>query len=288
MKVSQCWLAGFETLLISAVSAIAVQATEEEPVPEDTCVLELQLPTGATVSVDGEDFGNRWQVTWDGLKKGQLYARRLKVRLADGSRIERQVVLRGGWQVQLPLLPPDKSAASLELLFGAPKSRATLGPDGRKVAYTWDREVIIQDLTSGRHLQRFGGSQVSMNSVAFSPDGRTLASGGGGEDRTAVLWDTVTGRQLQTLWGHSSGVDALAVSADGQKLLTGSSDDTAVLWDVSSGQQLQTFRGHSSSVRTVAFSGDGRRLPAPTTIRQSFGTLPAAIHSRRSRATSRV
>ena len=97
-----------------------------------------------------------------------------------------------------------------------------------------------------------------VNSVAFSPDGRTLASGDW--ENTVVLWEVVTGRFIQTLEGHSSTVFSITFSPDGRTLASGSTDDTIVLWDVAAGKRTRTLEGHSSGVVSIAFSPDGRTL----------------------------
>ncbi|MBP5976887.1 ribosome assembly protein 4, partial [Brasilonema sp. CT11] len=102
------------------------------------------------------------------------------------------------------------------------------------------------------------GHSSSVNSVAFSPDGKTLASGS--SDNSIKLWDVATGKQLKTLEGHSSSVKSVAFSADGKTLASGSSDNSIKLWDVTTGKQLKTINGHSSSVNSVAFSADGKTL----------------------------
>jgi WD40 repeat protein len=65
--------------------------------------------------------------------------------------------------------------------------------------------------------------------VAFSPDGRLLATVG--RDTTARVWDSATGQQLRTLTGHDAEVEGVAFSPDGRLLATASDDRTARVWD---------------------------------------------------------
>ncbi|KAK3359697.1 beta transducin-like protein HET-E2C [Lasiosphaeria hispida] len=107
-------------------------------------------------------------------------------------------------------------------------------------------------------LQTLEGHSSWVRSVAFSPDGRRLASGS--DDNAIKIWDTASGRCLETLEGHSSWVWSVAFSPDGRRLASGSDDKAIKIWDMASGRCLETLEGHSSSVLSVAFSPDGRRL----------------------------
>jgi len=102
------------------------------------------------------------------------------------------------------------------------------------------------------------GHTTGVLSLAYSPDGRTVAAGGW--DNNIKLWVVASGRELRTLRGHSDWVNSVTFSPDGRTLVSGSNDKTLKLWDVASGRELRTLRGHSNWVNSLAFSPDGRTL----------------------------
>lgn len=106
------------------------------------------------------------------------------------------------------------------------------------------------------------GHAGSVESVAFSPDGRWALSGS--EDHTLRLWEVATGREVRTFAGHIGGVGAVAFSPDGKWILSGGTDGTLKLWDVATGRERRSFAGrttgtgHAGAVWSVAFSPDGQ------------------------------
>jgi len=120
-------------------------------------------------------------------------------------------------------------------------------------------QPAIQYEDRARRLVRtFRGHTESVNSVAFTPDGGTLASASA--DRTLKLWEVATGRQLRTLTGHTSYVNSVAFAPDGRTLASASWDNTLKLWDAVSGRELRTLNPYMQLQESVAFSPDGRML----------------------------
>jgi WD40 repeat protein len=103
------------------------------------------------------------------------------------------------------------------------------------------------------------GHSGSVQSIAFSPDIQTVASGSA--DNTIKLWDVKTGKELQTLEGHSDSVWSVAFSPDSQTVASGSDAKTIKLWDAKTGKELQTLEGHSGSVASVV--GQSSYKPNP-------------------------
>ena len=95
-------------------------------------------------------------------------------------------------------------------------------------------------------------------SVAFSPDGKTLASGSW--DKTVRLWDVETEQLLHILTGHTNDVTSVTFSPNGQTLASGSWDGTIRLWQPHTGGYKKTLIDHNGGIGTIAFSPDGKML----------------------------
>jgi WD40 repeat protein len=121
----------------------------------------------------------------------------------------------------------------------------------------YDRTVKLwQD---GRLRSVLTGPADAVNTVRFSPDGRTLLAAGA--DHRVHRWDiSGTPVKLPDLAGHADAVNALAISQDGSTIATAGTDRTIVLWDARTGASLGTLLGHSDTVEALAFSPDGSRL----------------------------
>ena len=184
---------------------------------------------------------------------------------------------------------------------GAPLGSSAVSPDGKLIAVTGGYKkqepvVELRNAVTGQIVASLTGHASYATSVAFSPDGATLATGS--EDRLIKLWDVSAGRERLTMKGHANAVRTVSFSHDGVRLVSNGFDDRARVWDVKSGTQLLEFesyapakfspdgrliatgganhfvklldaftgreilslRGHSGDLRAIAFSPDGRRL----------------------------
>ena len=114
---------------------------------------------------------------------------------------------------------------------------------------------------TGEKVRAFRGSQMIICSIAFAPDGQTVATGC--FDNTAILWDVRTGTKILTFGspnGDTSIVD-VAFSRDGRQLVaTNGRNGQAILWNVTTGERIRTLAGHAKEIVSLAFSPDGGRL----------------------------
>jgi WD40 repeat protein len=118
--------------------------------------------------------------------------------------------------------------------------RLAVSPDGKFLACSHgDQAIVLWDLAKGeqvwrsKHPARDRGPRTSLSfacPVAFSPDGRRLATGG--DDQSVRLWDVATGKETLKFAGHEDTIQALAFSADGKRLASASSDTSVLIWKV--------------------------------------------------------
>ena len=113
-------------------------------------------------------------------------------------------------------------------------------------------------MTTGEDVRTLEGHTSWMTSVAFNPDGLTLASAG--MEDGIRLWDAAAGTLVHTLEGYAAGISSAAYSPDGLALLTGNWDGAIQVWDTITAGQVRTLQGHTENVTSVAFSPDGLTL----------------------------
>ena len=159
------------------------------------------------------------------------------------------------------------------ILAGYPSEQTMNGPhssafavtrDSRLAAYSMTAcRIRLIDLRDGKELRTItsqGESANNISALAFSPDGKILASGTGFSASPIRLWDVATGKEIGRLEGHGSWVSSLMFWPDGKKLASSSGDQTIRIWDVASRKCLDVLRGHRQEVWRLALLPDGKTL----------------------------
>jgi WD40 repeat protein len=136
-------------------------------------------------------------------------------------------------------------------------------PDGKQLAggggdAVWIYDAVLPGHAKGRTTSLSGGHAQGVTGVAFSRDGRRLASAS--LDGTVKIWDVLADKELLTLKGHLAAVTCVDFSPDGRYVVSASEDGTARVWDVWTAQGIPPFPNLPAPQQDVAFSPDGKRL----------------------------
>src|SRR5271157_1963878 len=139
---------------------------------------------------------------------------------------------------------------------------------GRLASSVLAAQPLAEKPPAPEPLRTFTGHGEAVQSVAFSADGKSLASGS--LDKTAKVWDVATGQERATFRGRAEadvaannrrlGMDSVAFTPDNKILVAGSLDGTVRVWDVATKRELRTLRGHSSGVLAISIAPDGKTL----------------------------
>ncbi|HEV3256611.1 MAG TPA: serine/threonine-protein kinase, partial [Gemmataceae bacterium] len=150
-----------------------------------------------------------------------------------------------------------------------PVTKVAFSPDGKRLVsgslalnsrnQLLGGELKVWNVATGRLVHDLAGHGHSgVLSVAYSPDGKYLASGS--TALAAKVWDAANGQELFRLEGHANQINGLSFSPDSGRLATASADQTVKVWDLNTRRAIFTGRGHMLEVNSVAWIPDGKRL----------------------------
>ena len=148
-------------------------------------------------------------------------------------------------------------------IYSPGMTNLTFSPDGNTlVSANSEGTLYLWDVNKRVIKAEFIGHTDNIQSIVFSPDGKTIASSAGWNDKTVRIWDVESREVISILIDGTEEISSLAFSPDGKTLATGAEwkDSLIKLWDVTTGKLKTTFIGHTGDIKDLAFSPDGKYL----------------------------
>jgi WD40 repeat protein len=173
--------------------------------------------------------------------------------LATGSQDGQVILSKTRTGEQLQTIQQDGIIEALDFSTdGSKLGVASSGSQGRDgLAKVWS----VPDGTELYDLSKHSGA---VNDIAFSPDGKLIATAG--EDGVIKFWDAAQGVYKSPIYNNGTAIYALDFSPDSSLLVSGGAGNDAVLWNVETGGLVRTLRGHEGAIYSVAFNPAGDRI----------------------------
>jgi RNA polymerase sigma factor (sigma-70 family) len=135
-------------------------------------------------------------------------------------------------------------------------------PDGQTMAVVpYSREAVsLWDTETGKEKFKLQGDPAYASGLAFSPDGKTLATNCWAAEGTLSLWDAETGKPIRRFQAPARAISHLQFAPDGRTLLSSGDGPHVHLWDTVTGKELLVTEAHEGTINSLAFTPDGERL----------------------------
>jgi len=235
--------------LLNVAAALADEPAEK-PVPADTCIVELSLPPGTTITVDGRDYGAKRTLTYERLRLGSVT--RIVANFPNGRSEERRVTLIPGRRVTVLVGPPNSNRPELLVQTRNSGSVKALSKDGRYLAMENQNSVSVWDVRSGHRLRSFTLEALEVEKIYFSPDNRFVCATfqkpfDSANRGTTSVWEIESGRHIAEF--------------EGREASFGTNSQSLSVWVVNDSKRAAEAKQYDGTLEKVTWEVVADRIP---------------------------
>jgi WD40 repeat protein len=158
-----------------------------------------------------------------------------------------------------------------------------ISPDGKLIATSYGGVIRLVDSQTGKDVRQGHGHESFVWCAAWSPDGKTIASGSRGHDRFIRLWDPATMKEVRRIpWERVNdewGIEQIIFCTDGKTLLTRGVDHTIRMFDAVAAREIRRFRSFPGKLSEIVLAGDGKTFAALAVENNDGGWAPCHVLS---------